>query len=574
VIELNGSLRSAGLLHILQLLEDVEATGLLRVSRVSRVPRSAELGFDRGRLVAVCFGEQHGLRALRSIVRTFKQAAFAFAEGPPPVDRNLDLTGAELHAHLAARRGADPVPTPAALQRVVHLRAADAAHTQRLELERGMLQLLLAVDGKRTVREIIGEAPVAPALRELDQLVELGLIGLEDAAEPQPPAEPPAPAPLTACPRLGFADDSARHHARPTGLHRCYASGSPGLVTPQEQRDLCLSGSYPSCPRWAPLPETVTEHPVPASSRAVLAGFSEVTDPVEAALAGESGWAEISQGGSQRWIPAHPLLLIVAGGVGLLLLSVLWMTVFRPAPAASDPLPAAGAAETQSAPAVSQPATVVPAPTATQLVAPAAAAIAPPTEVSRPVSGGGQTLMDARFVEAQPAWAQNPPLAAWADGAYRVMSRQARFTALAAPLDNPPNDVIVSATFRKIGGPPGGGYGLIVRDRGPGPRDGVNQDGSYYVFEVSDRGEIGAWRRDGDYWVDLLSWTPNPAVRQGGSPNDLQVQAVGDHLAFTVNGAELVNAADESPLAGGIGIFVGGDANIVAVDRFTVQAPD
>jgi len=59
-------------------------------------------------------------------------------------------------------------------------------------------------------------------------------------------------------------------------------------------------------------------------------------------------------------------------------------------------------------------------------------------------------------------------------------------------------DVLVTATFHKADGPPGGGYGIIVRDQGPGSRDGLNQGGHYYVLEVGDSGEVGIWRRDED----------------------------------------------------------------------------
>ena len=46
------------------------------------------------------------------------------------------------------------------------------------------------------------------------------------------------------------------------------------------------------------------------------------------------------------------------------------------------------------------------------------------------------------------------------------------------------SDAVVSATFRKTGGPPGGGYGLVIRDQGPEPRDGMNQNMDAYVLET------------------------------------------------------------------------------------------
>ena len=76
------------------------------------------------------------------------------------------------------------------------------------------------------------------------------------AANREPVTEPPAAISgdelraAGVCPRLGFADDPARHYSRPTALHRCYASESPSLVTNQEQLDLCLGGLYPTCARF------------------------------------------------------------------------------------------------------------------------------------------------------------------------------------------------------------------------------------------------------------------------------------------------------------------------------------
>jgi hypothetical protein len=172
------------------------------------------------------------------------------------------------------------------------------------------------------------------------------------------------------------------------------------------------------------------------------------------------------------------------------------------------------------------------------------------------------------------SWVENEPYAGWSDGAYRLSTRDAaRFVAVGVPLNQTFRDVIVSATFRKTGGPPGGGYGLIVRDQGPSPRDGVNQQFNGYVLEASDTGEFGIWRRDGDHFVDLVPWTESARVRSGGSPNDLTVRAIGDRLSFVVNGIEIASAEDSALPDGDLGIFVGGDNNEVALDRFNITIP-
>jgi hypothetical protein len=184
--------------------------------------------------------------------------------------------------------------------------------------------------------------------------------------------------------------------------------------------------------------------------------------------------------------------------------------------------------------------------------------------------------MDVRFASGPRIdWLENPPFASWSDGAYRLQARQAaRFVAIGAPVESWLSDVVVSATFRKTGGPPGGGYGLVIRDQGPDPRNGANQNMDAYVLETGDLGEFGIWRRDGDHWVDLVPWTRSSAVRPGGSPHDLMVRASGDRFTFSVNGVEVATVQDKTLDAGTVGVFVGGDFNEVALDRFVVQVPN
>jgi hypothetical protein len=205
-------------------------------------------------------------------------------------------------------------------------------------------------------------------------------------------------------------------------------------------------------------------------------------------------------------------------------------------------------------------------PTPTTTATQPSAAVAP---------GSRRPLLDARFASGSNGWLDKAPYAAWSDGAYRLRAEQPdQFVAVGAPSNRPLTDVIVTATFRKTGGPPGGGYGMVVRDNGPEPRDGQNQNMKAYVLEAADVGEIGIWRRDGNRWIDLVPWTPSPAVRLGGSPNELSVRAIGDRFSFSVNGVEVAAVQDGTLAAGGVGVFVGGDYNEVALDRFTVQLTD
>jgi hypothetical protein len=129
------------------------------------------------------------------------------------------------------------------------------------------------------------------------------------------------------------------------------------------------------------------------------------------------------------------------------------------------------------------------------------------------------------------------------------------------------------AQFHKTGGPAGGGYGLIVRDQSPSSeRDGRNQTGEYLVLEVGDRGEIGIWQRDQTTWMDVLSWRRSEAVNHDRVPNVITVTQRGEALEFQVNSQIVAQLTyDRLPMAGGVGIFVGGDLNEVALDWLRID---
>ena len=188
----------------------------------------------------------------------------------------------------------------------------------------------------------------------------------------------------------------------------------------------------------------------------------------------------------------------------------------------------------------------------------------------------GAMLFDERFANNTQNWPSNPQGTAWlTGGSYRLIPRQAgRFVAIGAPIADVPQNVIVSATFHKLSGTPeGGGFGIILRDQGPGPRDGTSQSGQYYVLEVGDKGEVGIWRRDMDHWVDIVPWQHADAVHPGTATNELIVSAIGNRLILSVNGTPVVTRTDPTLSTGGVGMLVGGDGNQVAIDHFSIRTP-
>jgi hypothetical protein len=238
------------------------------------------------------------------------------------------------------------------------------------------------------------------------------------------------------------------------------------------------------------------------------------------------------------------------------------LTAPRATPAAISNRATAAAAQPTALAAAAEP---TPAPVATQ-------AAAQPTEAP---AAAPRMLLDEHFATNAAKWPAGPQgLTALVNGTYRIAPQQAgQFVAVSAPITNLPADVVVSATFRKLAGPSGGGYGIIVRDQSTTPRDGTKQDGQFYVLELGDKGEVGIWRRDSDHWVDLLAWQRTDAVKPGTATNELSVRAVGNTLSMLVNGTPVTTKTDSTFASGGVGVFVGGDGNQVAVEHFSIQTP-
>lgn len=185
-----------------------------------------------------------------------------------------------------------------------------------------------------------------------------------------------------------------------------------------------------------------------------------------------------------------------------------------------------------------------------------------------------RVVLDERFDGQAPGWPNDA-----ASGArlvpvgYRLTPRVDNpFVAIGAPVGTALGDVLVGGTFRKVGGPSGGIYGLLLRDREPGPRDGRHQAGHYYIAQVDDRGAVGIWRREQDNWVELAPWSRCAAVRPPPATNDLSFEVVGGRLTFVVNGSQAASAHDAVLASGGVGLFAGGSDNDVLVERFVVHA--
>jgi Domain of unknown function (DUF4388) len=569
MVELKGSLHGIGLPAIVQLIGELHHSGRLQLAKGTA---HGLLGFDNGRLVLATYEQETGLRALSACARDLSDAEFRFVEGAVAGDGTLDLDFAEVQrqlsqltngTHAAESKPTAPAPEIEDASVCPLLGFADDRtrnYSRATALHRcfagGAASLVTAQDQ----RELCLTDRFGTCARFRNSNLQVAAAPEPEAEAEQRPARPEVPPGVAA------------RMAAITSMRVTYPNGTDA----------------PSAP---PPPPVEPRAPVPVEQE------SAVEQPPSGAQPKPD---QQPKPGQQRKSIARPRLasrrprsfqLIVGGTllgiVALLAALVVVIPSFNSGLIPRGPTPEPPAF--QGVPVASKPAQ----PTATQratVPAPVptlAPTIAPPTPTSLPqptntalprptVSSGGRTLLDLRLAEG-PArnWRENPPYAGWSDGAYRLQARQAaRFVAVGVPAELALGDVTVSATFRKTGGPPGGGYGLIVRDQGPDPRDGVNQNMSAYVLETGDLGEFGVWRRDGDHWFDLVPWTRSGAVHPGGSPNELSVRATADRLVFSANGVELATVQDDMFPAGAVGLFVGGDFNEVAVDRFAIQVPN
>jgi hypothetical protein len=650
--ELSGTLDGLGLPGIVRFLGGLNKRGCLRLNQQNW---QGDIFFDAGRVTDARLGTRVGLAALDAMVEILPEASFTFEscqtlEGGQSIDLSLE----RLLTHLdeAARRiagGQRSLPSPDAVPTVT---MTGGAAEEPVQLDRGTLQTLMAVDGERDVQEIIAWRGSSDALWQLSTLVELGLVRLGPRAavsepvsvviergEPQflgsPELAPPImatvpfewldgePVPLAHCPKLGIDGNPDNSLDSPTRSHCCFANGRSMPLSLDQQRELCFSVQFATCPRlvatatraagsrtaWSASTRQeaiarneprIVRLPVPdrpplvdAHSQTAFATEPRPLRPIngprrEAALmtVPTPVGSPVSDMPSVR-APVPPasdlqvrqkrrssLLVIPIVGIAVVALAVLGYFLL-PQPQAADPAPP------QATPAATTPPTSEPIlETPVQVDVVRAAAQPPPALVPPPAAPAAPAafsapVFDEHFTSNDARWPSDPQGATLVtNGMYRITPRQAgQFVGVAAPAISVPADVLVNATFRKLGGPAGGGYGIIVRDQAEPPNDSLSQNGHYYVLEAGDKGEIGIWRRDSDHWVDLLPWQHSDAVKPGTATNELSVRAVGDTLSLVVNGTTVATRSDSTLVGGRAGVFVGGDGNQVAVSRFTIQAP-
>src|SRR5205823_67472 len=118
-----------------------------------------EIFFDHGQVTGASLASRHGLTALDALVQALPGGSFTFdgAVQAGPHEATISLSPEALQAHLddlasQAASGTPRLPSFEAVPTVVGLDSS-SAKDETLPLDRGTLQTLLAVDGRRTVQE-------------------------------------------------------------------------------------------------------------------------------------------------------------------------------------------------------------------------------------------------------------------------------------------------------------------------------------------------------------------------------------------------------------------------------------
>jgi hypothetical protein len=534
---------------------------------VSQDPLNGHIAFVNGDLVAATLGRTSDIAALELILLTMPKGPCFLRSGSQEVlhESQASTASVKRRSDYGSRHRSDTLITLLALIGRPHTIQPDIDGDSAADIviSRATLLTFLMIPSHQTIQQVCREHGLARGLRDLITLLDLGLIRIWSQANAHAYAGkvvPPSDRDALATP--------AEH---------------PNVVT----TDVVITGG---APHQLAIPHFTSE---PAGSGAVtpVAVNAELPQPPRRKRLLQPRRPSLRRAAARLAVLAAAAVVVI--GCAQFALS---LGDSPPRPEMSDPIvaerprdglsSAAQALRTEATgtmPSIRQAPTLttgaaVPgaSPGAAPAVNPNTAGSASAQSVSAPPGRGLRAILHERFGSNTVGWPSDPAGTGWlGERGYQLVARNpGQFVAIGVPQTESLRDVVVTGRFRKTGGPPGGGYGLIVRDEGPGPRDGRNQRGRFYVLEVGDRGEIGIWRRENDTWVDIIPWTAFQAVRPGSEPNELVALAISNRLAFSINGVSIASVVDETLTAGSVGIFVGGDLNEVALEELIVEVPN
>jgi hypothetical protein len=183
MIELSGAVESSALTLLLQFIAGLGRSGRLRVIRQ---PLAGDIDFAGGTVVDAVCGSDHGLAALDVLCVVPGPVEFSFVAMEPAHEAStLSLAPAVLAERLDSLQE-QQLRIGSALRalaaRPIRVTPAERSPDDQFTLTRREIELLLAVNGRRTVLDLIGTQHLLVRLGALANLVELGFV---EVAEPR-----------------------------------------------------------------------------------------------------------------------------------------------------------------------------------------------------------------------------------------------------------------------------------------------------------------------------------------------------------------------------------------------------
>jgi MFS family permease len=174
--EFSGPLPAVGLVPLLGFLGACRVSGTLRLAADGTC---GSMSLADGRLIGATFGRVEGAEALEAIALVLGRSSFDFVEDATGAT-NLELSSMRIFYRLAqlaeeCERLWDSTRLPS-LAAVPRTSPAGVAPAHPVTLRPDALQLLLVVDDRRTVGELLADRPPAATFRQLAELADLKLL--------------------------------------------------------------------------------------------------------------------------------------------------------------------------------------------------------------------------------------------------------------------------------------------------------------------------------------------------------------------------------------------------------------
>ncbi len=257
--ELSGSLEDIGLTALVRFLADVGSTGLLTLERERA---AGNLTFREGQIVAASFGSARGLDAVEAMAVALPNGWFVYTDGEVAGDPDPSLLTANVLARvdeLARSRAAraDPLSL-SAVPRIVESEPRPNVEASRLSLDRAALRVLLAVDGRRSVGDLLSIGRPVEVIEHLRALAAAGVITFDAPSargrRPDAPSAPqPAPEPtMNGASNQPTAQPPSRRGPGPPPADRFDPEPVNGTLAPQETSPELDGAAAPDRPSTSP----------------------------------------------------------------------------------------------------------------------------------------------------------------------------------------------------------------------------------------------------------------------------------------------------------------------------------